>query len=299
MKNILSKIKLIIKNYLFYFLSHRDVIFELQTFSESKFFKVDSDEISKILGNNKIEIFDVGAAGGLEKMTGFKKYKKNCNLTFVEPREDDSVEVLQDNSTRISKLLGIENGEGFLNITEHETKSSMLYPSGSYLHYFFSNQDGFRVKKSLSFKLTNIKTVLKETKKNIDFLKLDTQGNELDILLGMGDYRPLFIQTEVSFVPLYEGSSIYFELANYLYKIGYVLFAQSYVSGSTSKNVKKINWAKSNTIPVHGDAWFMPDYTREEGKKIIQNRKIQYEALMHIYAMDDIANESLNEIQGK
>lgn len=296
MRNILSKIKSKIKNYLFYFLSHRDVIFELQTYSESKFFRIDPKKISKILGENKIEIFDVGAAGGLEKMTGFNKYKKNCNLTFVEPREDDSIEVFDDNSIRISKLIGRENGDGSLNITEHETKSSMLNPSGSYLHYFFSNQDGFRVKKTLSFEVTNIETVLKETKKNIDFLKLDTQGNELDILLGMGDCRPLFIQTEISFVPLYENSSIYFELANYLYKIGYVLFAQSYVSGSTSKNKKKLKWTKSNTIPVHGDAWFMPDYTREEGKKIIYNRKKQYEALMLIYAMRDIANEALNEI---
>ena len=50
MKNILSKIKLKIKNYLFYFLSHRDVIFELQTYSESKFFRIDPKKIYKILG---------------------------------------------------------------------------------------------------------------------------------------------------------------------------------------------------------------------------------------------------------
>ena len=293
---MINKVKLAIKNFLFYLVSNRDGIHQLQNYNESKFFKVSIHEISTILGNNKIEIFDVGAAGGLEKMVGFNKYKKYCNLTFVEPRDVDSFEMLDDKSIKISKLIGRENGTGSLNITEHGTKSSMLHPSGSFLHFFQNNQRGFRLKNTLSFEVTNIDTVLNETGKCIDVLKLDTQGTELDILLGMGKCRPLFIQTEVSFVPLYKDSAIYFELANYLYEIGYVLFAQTYVSGSTTKNVKEVNWSKSNTIPVHGDAWFMPDYTREKGKKIIQNRKSQYEALMRIYAMADIADEALNEI---
>ena len=293
---MLKNIKLAFKNYLFKILSNRDLLHEAQIYSESKFFKVPSNEISTILGSDKIEIFDVGAAGGLEKMTGFNKYKRHCNLTFVEPRDDDSFEEIDDKSIRISKLIGRENGNGSLNIAEDETKSSMLHPSGNYLHYFLNNQHGFRIKKTLSFEVTNINTVLNETGKCIDLLKLDTQGNELDILIGMAKHRPLFIQTEVSFVPLYKDSAIYFELANYLYEIGYVMFAQTYVSGSTTKNAKKVNWSKSNTIPVHGDAWFMPDYTREKGIKIIQNRKSQYEALMHIYAMSDIADEALSEI---
>ena len=277
-------------------LSNRDLLHEVQSYSESKFFNVDVNKISSILGNEKIEIFDVGAAGGLEKMSGFSKYKKYCNLTFVEPRNDDSLELIDDKSLRISKLIGLENGNAYLNITENETKSSMLHPSGSFLHYFLNNQQGFRLKKTLLFEVTNINTVLNQTGNCIDFLKLDTQGNELDILIGMGEHRPLFIQTEVSFVPLYKNSSIYFELANYLYDIGYILFAQTYVSGSTTKNDNIVNWSKSNTIPVHGDAWFMPDYTREKGRKIIRNRKSQYEALMLIYSMKDIASEALEDL---
>ena len=39
----------------------------------------------------------------------------------------------------------------------------------------------------------------------IDFLKIDTQGAEANVIFGLGSYRPLCIYTEVQFIPLYKG----------------------------------------------------------------------------------------------
>ena len=38
-----------------------------------------------------------------------------------------------------------------------------------------------------------------------------------------------------------------------------------------------------NQIPIHGDAFFMPDWTRKKGIDIIKGRKAQWEALMLIF----------------
>ena len=37
------------------------------------------------------------------------------------------------------------------------------------------------------------------TVKSLDYLKIDTQGAELEILKGMGNYRPLLIKIEAHF----------------------------------------------------------------------------------------------------
>ena len=39
---------------------------------------------------------------------------------------------------------------------------------------------------------------------NIDYLKVDTQGAELEILKGLGKYKPLLIKCEVQIYPMYK-----------------------------------------------------------------------------------------------
>ena len=58
---------------------------------------------------------------------------------------------------------------------------------------------------------------------NLDYLKIDTQGAELEILKGMGEYRPLLIKTEVHFFSMYKNVPNWHRLINYLGELNYVL----------------------------------------------------------------------------
>ena len=51
---------------------------------------------------------------------------------------------------------------------------------------------------------------------NLDYLKIDTQGAELEILKGLGDYRPLLIKCEIQIFPMYKNIPSWTELLNYL-----------------------------------------------------------------------------------
>ena len=59
---------------------------------------------------------------------------------------------------------------------------------------------------------------------NLDYLKIDTQGAELEILKGLGNYRPLLIKIEAHFFSMYKNVPSWHKLVNYLYELNYVCY---------------------------------------------------------------------------
>jgi FkbM family methyltransferase len=61
---------------------------------------------------------------------------------------------------------------------------------------------------------------------NIDLIKIDTQGNDLNVLQGgiktIKKYKPAIL-TEIIFVPLYKNQSDYYELSEFMNGLGYKL----------------------------------------------------------------------------
>ena len=55
--------------------------------------------------------------------------------------------------------------------------------------------------------------------KNLDYLKIDTQGAELEILKGIGEYRPLLIKIEGHFFSMYKNVPNWIDLVNHLYNL--------------------------------------------------------------------------------
>jgi hypothetical protein len=66
-----------------------------------------------------------------------------------------------------------------------------------------------------------------QSKENVDLLKIDVQGAELMALRGAAQTLPRvrMICTEVSFTPLYEGSSIFSEIYDFLGDRGFRLLS--------------------------------------------------------------------------
>jgi hypothetical protein len=75
--------------------------------------------------------------------------------------------------------------------------------------------------------------------------------------------------------------------------MGYVQFHLSY--GSKSSLKPRVRPFAGTLIPIHGDAWFMPDWTRKNGREIIKEREKEYEALMLIFGLSEIYEDALDE----
>ena len=140
--------------------------------------------------------------------------------------------------------------------------------------YDFKEKDFsiFKVTDEIDIECTTIKESLNKFKvNNLDFLKIDTQGSELEILKGMGEYFPLLMKIEAQIIPMYENVPNWGELVNHLQKINYMICECIEIGKHATR------------IPAEMDMIFIPNYLTEFGKKIILSREKEFISLMLIF----------------
>ena len=106
---------------------------------------------------------------------------------------------------------------------------------------------------------------------NLDYLKIDTQGAELDILKGIGNYRPLLIKVEAHFFSMYKDVPSWHKLVNLLYELNYVLIDWKSIGSHRAR------------IPAEADMIFIPNFNNSDGEKLIMNCKEKFLSLMLIF----------------
>tara|TARA_Y100000590_G_scaffold214174_1_gene242773 strand:- start:872 stop:1846 length:975 start_codon:yes stop_codon:yes gene_type:complete len=236
-----------------------------------------SNLISKLLVNSKLIALDVGAQGGFFNSNLFSnKYNNFFDPIVVEPLSNEAEKLSKKNYKVITKGLWSSNCKKKLYVTGKRSGSSSMYkPSkDGYELYNFKKKDFslFDITNEVEVECTTIKDSLNKLSiKDLDFLKIDTQGSELEVLKGLGEYRPLMIKTEVQVVSMYEDAPNWSELMNYLYKINYMTSEWSEIGPHLTRS------------PVEMDMIFIPNYLNDIGKKLILSREKEFTSLMIIF----------------
>lgn len=174
-----------------------------------------------------IILIDIGASGGISKK--WEKLKKYLKVVGFEPdkRAFDKLcgsEKLKFINTAVAK----QDGEITLNLAKSQGCSSVFLPDVDFLKQFPDAQRFDFVKSvKLSAKRLSLKLLQTEGVDNPDFIKLDTQGYELEILNGgvelAEDY--LFgIEAEVEFMPIYLDQPLFGDIDKFLRQKGFYLF---------------------------------------------------------------------------
>ncbi len=117
------------------------------------------------------------------------------------------------------QALGAENRTVSFQILNRHSSSSVLKPSSTNVRYHSSEMDVSRV---VEVPMVRLDSVLDQ---EIDILKLDLQGYELEALRGGERLLPQIkaITTEVEFVPLYEGQALFCDIDVFLRQHGFCL----------------------------------------------------------------------------
>ncbi|HMQ90036.1 MAG TPA: FkbM family methyltransferase [Flavilitoribacter sp.] len=229
------------------------------------------DLIFQNLNGQKIQVFDVGAKGGVFTL---KKIRPYTGYFGFEPNPEEFERLIRSDTVQYFPFaLAAENGIREFNITRHPSYSSFLQlDSQNFDKHFGLMKDahlwkaGMEIDRTIPVEVRTIDHILKDlTIDRIDFLKLDTQGTELDILKGAGnalrEKRIGVIFSEFSFIKTYKGQNSFSELDQYLSQQDYECVDCRFYPDTVKKPgfrpfSKKIY--DPSRFSIGGDAVFIP-----------------------------------------
>jgi len=232
--------------------------------------------ISSLLIDKKLIALDVGAQGGFNGNIFSKKYDNFFSPIMVEPIQNEAEKLSNKNYKIINKGLWSSNCKKKLHILKNRTGSSSMYIPNEETFDLYNlkkkNFSLFHVSNIVDIECTTIKESLNNLKvKNLDFLKIDTQGAELEILKGIGEYFPLLIKIEVQILPMYKNVPNWSELINCLYNLNYMTCEWVNIGTHATRS------------PVEMDMLLIPNFLTDFGKKIILSRENEFISLMLIF----------------
>lgn len=209
---------------------------------------IDAFEVQKrIVTKERPVIVDVGASEG-SVVNKYKSIYPGAAIHAFEP-QPDSFQKLKEMSSKIQGVycnnlaLSDIRGESIFYKTNSSPSSSLLTParSGSFI------DDHTEVTEKFAVRLDTLDNyAASQAIENIDILKMDVQGNELNVLKGstrlLKEGAIELIYTEVWFTSAYEQQPFYEDIALYLRELQYYPFGLYNMHWDLKLNGKNL-WA--------------------------------------------------------
>lgn len=206
----------------------------------------------------KINFMDVGARWGIGWPFNNLSHSE-LSIMLVEPDPEEAIllETFYKKKHFEAKVfqtaLWSRNENLVLNLTNSPGCSSVFTPNMSLLNRF-PKSDRFSISKKIEIKTDTIDNLFSCDKiKEIDFLKIDVQGAELEILKGGKSFLKnnlIGIEIEVEFLEMYEGQPLFSEIDLFIRnELGLELW-------DLGKTYWKYNHRGRKRIPVKGKLAF-------------------------------------------
>lgn len=226
-------------------------------------------------------VVDAGGRGGFSLLPQLHSY---CDLFSFEP-DTESWQALREryakkhpfrNVALSGNALSDTNGTATFYSAKHPSMSSLLPPDLARFEASFGEvrhsdewMKGMQTAKTFEVKTETLSSFA-ETRQlhTIDFLKLDTQGSELQILRGaeklLREKRIGMIFTEVLMLPVYEEQAVFSEIDQYLRGIGYrFIDLRVYAEAVARENTWSAQLQEQPKYAMGGDAVYVPDFSTD------------------------------------
>lgn len=195
--------------------------------------------LDKFFKDNPLYIVDIGASGGIHSR--WKRVTKNNIGVLFEP-DPREYEILKSQGPKNARIfntaLGEKEGHIIFNLCKKNQVSSGFIPNYPFLSRF-KDVDRFEIVNKISIPIDSLDNQLKKHKiSRVHFLKIDTQGHELDILKGSGETlsNTFGLEIEVEFASIYEEQPLFNEVNSYILNYGFELF-----------DLKRHYWKRKNS----------------------------------------------------
>ncbi len=255
-------------------------------------------EFDKYYAHSPIVHLDIGASGGLQK--NWRGARRHLIKIFVEPDEhtfNNLSKNADEGTILISTPLYSERKFIDFYICRKQEVSSIYFPNREFLNQFPDPQR-FDVIDTTKLEADTLDNVLKkyntpDKKYVIDFIKVDTQGSELDIIRGATETIKngvMGLEVEVEFAEIYKGQHFFEDVNTFLREHGFVFF-----DFTQTTHWRKKKFFGSGQL-VSADALYFKKldlFINEMNRLPILTKKIgvlKYMSLCHLYKNFDHAN---------
>lgn len=229
-----------------------------------------------------VTYLDVGAAGELSPR--WNQVAKNINFVGFEPHSESRIKVESLKHSYKSKIvhgyaLGSKNQSRNLNQMANPFVSSFLMPNIETLSRY-PNHERFEVVANQEVQVSTID----EFGLKADFIKLDVQGSELDVLIGAKQTLPKVygLEIEIEFTQIYKEQPLFGEICNFLEK--YQLYFIDFTNISRWERKSLNEFGRS----FFGDALFLREPESINFKELGDDQLNTYLMILLLYKRFDL-----------
>lgn len=246
------------------------------------------DPFNQLFGDERIHVVDVGAADGISKR--WRPVAPALHIVAFEPDSRSDTGLDSSFGAKVSvvaKAAAARSGPRPLFLTRKPRCSSLLRPNKS-VNDRFPDPGRFDILGEASVECVTIDEALHSLGiKAMDFIKIDTQGTELDVLIGAERSLAgcLGAEIEVEFQPMYEGACVFRDVDEKMSSHGFELYdlRRTFFTRSAPHDPAQ----KKGQI-IFGDALYFRNW------RIVQqdhSRLIKLAIIMMVYGYVDVIAE--------
>ena len=233
--------------------------------------------IKDLLNEKKLLALDIGAQGGFNSDEFFsKKYNTFFEPIMIEPIKEEAEKLKKKFNYVIDKGIWSSSIKKKIFFLGNRPGSSSMYEPNKLvfsIHNIKEKDYGkFDITETFEIECETLSDTLKKINiENIDYLKIDTQGSEMEIVKGMENIKPLLLKIEIQIFSMYKNVTDWTELVNYLNKLNYMVCEWRNIGSHATRT------------PAEVDMIFIPKYTNSAGKDLIKNNEEKFVSLMLIF----------------
>jgi len=179
--------------------------------------------------SQSISFADVGARGG----PPMNWLRMGCDVAYLcfEPDPEEALKIEREFSKTQAfrgivhqKALGAKDGIETLRLTRFRPSSSLLEPNDDLL-FKMADSEFYSVEQRIPVPITTLDSALEPSKAVIDYLKIDVQGYELEVLKGSTNSLDDVVgcELEVSFLEIYKNQPFFAEVDMFMRSHGFFL----------------------------------------------------------------------------